>query len=223
MRTLAIVVAGGRGTRMGASVPKQFLPLGGVSILRRTLHVWLHRPSTRVVLVLPAGETFAADSERVELATGGDTRWASVRAGLQLWRDEQLVAVHDAVRPLVTPDTIDRTEAAALAHGAATPALRPIESVRIATGDKCSDTRAIDRGRVWLVQTPQIFQADVLRHAYQRPFSPLFTDDCSVVEADGHGITIVEGNAENIKITTPDDLRRAEQLLRDLRAAGRLT
>lgn len=219
MRKLTIIVAGGSGTRMGASVPKQFLPLGGRPVLMRTIEAFLAVPDMRVVLVLPAAQTqtwrglcrdhgFVAD---YDIANGGATRFESVRNGLALQKGEELIGVHDGVRPLVTPQFIGRLFADAEAFGSAIPALPSVESVRILMPDGTS--RAEDRSKVLMVQTPQVFRSSILLKAYGQPYTPLFTDDASVVESDGAHVHISEGLKGNIKLTTPDDMLSVEALL----------
>lgn len=217
---LAIIVAGGSGSRMGASVPKQFLDLCGRPVLMRTVDAFAAVGGMRVVLVLPRahmglwrelcrerGYTSPAD-----VAVGGPTRFESVRAGLALWRGERLIGVHDGVRPMVSRATIERCYACADRFGTAVPALPAVESVRIVSPD--GGSRAVDRRTVMMVQTPQVFRAETIRGAYSRPESPLFTDDASVVEAAGHPIHLAEGQPGNIKLTTPRDLLSAEAALR---------
>lgn len=217
---LAIIVAGGSGSRMGADVPKQFLDLGGRPVLMRTVDAFAAVGGMRVVLVLPRahfglwrelcqklGYTPPAD-----IAEGGQTRFQSVQNGLGLWRGERLVGVHDGVRPLVSRETIERCYADADRFGTAVPALAAVESVRIVSPDGSS--RAMDRRQVMMVQTPQVFRAPTLIDAYSQPESPLFTDDANVVEARGAHIHLSEGQPGNIKLTTPCDLRAAEAALR---------
>lgn len=225
MRKLTIIVAGGSGTRMGASVPKQFLPLGGRPVLMRTIEAFLAVPDMRVVLVLPAAQAqtwrslcrdhgFFAD---YDIANGGATRFESVRNGLALQKGEDLIGVHDGVRPLVTPQFIGRLFADAEAFGSAIPALPSVESVRILMPDGTS--RSADRSKVLMVQTPQVFRSSLLLKAYGQPYTPLFTDDASVVEANGAHVHISEGLKGNIKLTTPADMLSAEALLSHLGGA----
>ena len=210
---------------MGAAVPKQFLPLCGRPVLMRTIEAFLAVPGMRVVLVLPVAQTeawrelcrehgFSAD---YDVAPGGPTRFESVRNGLALQKGEELIGVHDGVRPLVTPQFIDRLFADAQAFGSAIPALPSVESVRILMPDGTS--RAEDRSKVLMVQTPQVFRSSLLLKAYGQPYSPLFTDDASVVEADGAHVHVSEGLKGNIKLTTPDDMLSAEAILSHVGAA----
>ncbi|WP_243635899.1 2-C-methyl-D-erythritol 4-phosphate cytidylyltransferase [Hymenobacter edaphi] len=218
---LAIIVAGGSGTRMGADRPKQFLELRGEPVLVHTLRRFAE-PSlkvARLVLVLPADQLSVwqelharyAPELALTVATGGATRWASVRQGLAQLKDygAGVVAVHDGVRPLTPTSVIENTYAAAARHGAAVAAVAPKDSVR---GLSATGSYALDRARLRLVQTPQCFELELLRRAYQLPELPTFTDDASVVE-DLHPIQLVPGDYRNLKITTPEDLLLAEALL----------
>lgn len=221
----AILVAGGKGCRMGADIPKQFLPVGGWPVLMHTLRRWLPLCQT-CVLVLPKDHhaywqelchryRFQAD---YLLATGGDTRFQSVQNGLAaLPAEEGLVAVHDGVRPLVSAETIECCFDAAAQHAAAVPVMPPVESLR----HTCADGRshAVPRSEYAMVQTPQTFDLALLREAYTRPYQESFTDDASVFEAafPHHSVQMVLGNVENIKLTTPIDLRLAEIYLSEQR------
>ncbi len=218
-RTAVIIVAGGSGSRMGASKPKQFLFLGNEPILARTLRNFAEAlPEARIVLVLPQAHIaywhdLAArfDLPAHTVVAGGDTRFHSVRHGLQALPEEtELIAVQDGVRPLASHELILRTIAAAAACGAAIPAIAPVDSVRIVDAKR---SQLLDRNRLRMVQTPQVFRADLLRKAYEVEFRPEFTDDASVVEAAGYPVALCEGERQNIKITTPEDLLHAEAIL----------
>lgn len=215
----AIIVAGGRGLRMGADLPKQFLPLRGEPVLMHTLRQFAPEVE-ELILVLPAeqqdlwqelcAEHHFTLSHRI--TTGGATRFDSVRSGLNELPAEGLVAVHDGVRPLVSRTLIRRTFEAAEQTGAALPACPVTDSLRFLGEDDTNE--AVDRARYRAVQTPQTFDLERLHRAYEQPFSPLFTDDASVYEAAGLGaITLVEGEETNIKLTTPRDLLLADLLL----------
>lgn len=216
---LAIIVAGGSGSRMGAAIPKQFLPLAGRPVLMRTIDAFLNISGMRVVLVLPSAQMDAWQdlclqhqyNPPISIACGGTTRFNSVKNGLALWQGETLIGVHDGVRPLVTADTISRCYADAQTFGTSVPALPSVESVRLLDADGAN--HAIDRRQVMMIQTPQVFKAQILIDAYNQPFTPLFTDDASVVEAAGTPIHLSEGQHGNIKLTTPDDMRAALSLL----------
>ena len=216
-----LIVAGGRGTRMGGSQPKQFLQLAGRPVLMHTLEAFDRwDASARLIVVLPEDqiETWKRLCEahvfgRIHyVVAGGETRFHSVRNGLGAVASNGLIAVHDGVRPLVAPSVIAACFAAAADGGAAVPVVPVVESVREVDAD--GDSRPVDRTRLRVVQTPQVFRADVLRAAYRLPYDPRFTDDASVVEASGVAVRLVPGNRENIKLTTPMDLLLAEQLMR---------
>ena len=220
-----IIVAGGSGTRMGAAVPKQFLPLEEEeTILEATLRRFLAAlPDSEIVVVLPAAETERwreicrqrGISETHRLCSGGATRFESVRNGIAALGPCDYIAVHDGVRPLVTERLIHTCVATAERYGTAVPAIRPADSFRRvdATTGK---SRPVDRETLRAVQTPQVFRADLLRRAYKADYRPEFTDDASVVEANGEQVTLCEGERTNIKITSPADLLIA----RILRHAG---
>ena len=216
-----LIVAGGRGTRMGGPQPKQFLQLAGRPVLMHTLEAFDRwDASARLIVVLPEDQidTWKRLCEahvfgRIHrVVAGGETRFHSVRNGLDAVASDGLIAVHDGVRPLVAPSVIAACFAAAADGGAAVPVVPVVESVREVDAD--GDSRPVDRTRLRVVQTPQVFRADVLRAAYCLPYDPRFTDDASVVEASGVAVRLVPGNRENIKLTTPMDLLLAEQLMR---------
>jgi len=216
-----LIVAGGRGTRMGGPQPKQFLELAGRPVLMHTLEAFDRwDASARLIVVLPEDQidTWKRLCEahvfgRIHrVVAGGETRFHSVRNGLGAVASNGLIAVHDGVRPLVAPSVITACFAAAADGGAAVPVVPVVESVREVDAD--GGSRPVDRTRLRVVQTPQVFRADVLRAAYCLPYDPRFTDDASVVEASGVAVRLVPGNRENIKLTTPMDLLLAEQLMR---------
>ncbi len=214
-----IIVAGGKGLRMGGDIPKQFLPVGGRPILMRTIERF-HRAleSLCIILVLPKDqqpywhELCAAHGFGVPclLADGGETRFHSVQHGLALIPNdaEGVVGVHDGVRPFPSVEVIRRCYEAARSAKAVIPVVPVVETLRhVSEGTK-------PRSDYRLVQTPQTFDIQLLKAANLQAYTPAFTDDASVVEAYGHAVTMVEGNRENIKITTPFDLAIAETLCR---------
>jgi len=216
----AIIVAGGSGLRMGAEIPKQFIVIGGKPVLMHTLSLFhLFDPNINLILVLPSTQfdywqQLCAKHHFVlphQITSGGNTRFESVKNGLALVDDASLIAIHDGVRPFVSQATLQRCFDTAQKLGNAIPVLDAFESVRILKDDS---SQAIDRNTVKMVQTPQVFKADLLQQAYKQAFSTLFTDDASVVEALAYKINLVEGNRENIKITTPHDLILAEVFLK---------
>ena len=217
----AIIVAGGRGLRMGGELPKQFLPLVGKPVLMRTLELFEGEVS-RIILVLPEDHIpfWQELCQRYQftlphtVALGGETRFHSVRSGLSHLPQEGLVAVHDGVRPLVSSALIRRSFEEAERSGAALPACPVTDSLRLRQDEGKSE--AVDRSRYVAVQTPQTFDLGRLQQAYEQAYSPLFTDDASVYEAASLGsITLVAGEETNIKLTTPRDLLLAELLLRE--------
>lgn len=216
-----LIVAGGRGTRMGGPQPKQFLELAGRPVLMHTLEAFDRwDASALLIVVLPEDQIDTwkrlceahAFVRAHRVVAGGETRFHSVRKGLDAVASDGLIAVHDGVRPLVAPSVIAACFAAAADGGAAIPVAPVVESVREVDAD--GGSRPVDRTRLRVVQTPQVFRADVLRAAYRLPYDPRFTDDASVVEASGVAVRLVPGNRENIKLTTPMDLLLAELLMR---------
>lgn len=221
MKKYVIIVAGGKGLRMGKDVPKQFLLLQGKPILIRTIERFVeYDPSISIILVLPKDQQEYWASLCKEhrfnyphrIADGGETRFHSVKNGLQWVEGDGWVAVHDGVRPFVSCRTIDACFQEAAASGAAIPTLPVIETLRESTA---TGSRTVDRNRFCTVQTPQVFTAALLKEAYKQPYTDAFTDDASVVEAAGHAISLIPGNRENIKITTPFDLQTGETLCKD--------
>jgi 2-C-methyl-D-erythritol 4-phosphate cytidylyltransferase len=223
MKTIAIIVAGGSGTRFGAEVPKQFLELGGRPILMRTIDAFWEQGngSLEIIVTLPADQMGLWHELRDRYAfavphrvvPGGETRWHSVKNALDSIGDivgVDVIAVHDGVRPLAGVDLINRVLDAARRDGAAIPVVMLNDSVRQVDGD---DSHALDRSSLRAVQTPQAFAARLLVVAYGQPFEATFTDDASVVERAGHRVTLVEGDPRNLKITRPMDLALAEYLL----------
>jgi 2-C-methyl-D-erythritol 4-phosphate cytidylyltransferase len=215
----ALIVAGGKGTRIKSAVPKQFLPLLGKPILLHTLEAF-HRysPHVRIILVLPEDDfprwhelvLHHGYNESITLQRGGDTRFQSVRNGLAKIEGDGLVAIHDGVRPLVSEDIIGASFRLAAVHQSAVAAVRLKESIRMTDQD---NTKAMDRSRFRLIQTPQTFQVHLIKQAYEGKEDASLTDDASVAERAGHIISLFEGSYENIKITTPEDLVIAEALL----------
>lgn len=218
-----IIVAGGKGLRMGTDIPKQFLPVGGKPVLMRTVSRFREYDSgLGIILVLPREQHGYWDrlcreygfSVPCTVAEGGETRFHSVRNGLAMIPDTAcgVVGVHDGVRPFVSVEVIKRCFDTARKCFAAVPVVPVVETVRHI--ETSGQTRTVPRGDFRLVQTPQTFDIELLKRAYRQPFRSDFTDDASVVEALGHEVEIVEGNRENIKITTPFDLEVAEILAR---------
>lgn len=206
------------------ALPKQFMDLGGLPVLMRTINVFAQAlPEMELIVVLgkdiiPLWHSLCAkydfDTSLCRIAEGGKERFFSVKNGLALIPQDEgdaVVGVHDGVRPLVSREVIRRAYKAAEENDGVVPVMPSVESVRLLGEDNLS--RAINRSRVMMVQTPQVFRLSVLRRAYEQPFSPNFTDDASVVESAGYSIHLVEGNRENIKLTTPADLLFARALI----------
>lgn len=220
MKRYVIIVAGGKGLRMGGNLPKQFVPLAGRPVLMHTLENFhLFSPEMDIILVLPHDHQEYWKSLCREygfsvphrIADGGETRFHSVRNGLALVEDDSaVVAVHDGVRPFVSHDVISRCIACAERGKAVVPATAVVETLRKVGQDGGSIT--VPRDSYRLVQTPQVFPAAMLREAYSCEYRTGFTDDASVVEAAGYAVELVDGNRENIKLTTPFDMIVAEGL-----------
>jgi len=219
LEKFAVIVAAGLGTRMGKSLPKQFLLLNEKPLLLYTLQTFLNAFSDlRVILVVSSSYISQAEAivkstgneSRISITPGGDTRFHSVQNGLKLAGDDAIVFVHDAVRCLVTEDLIRRCYAAALELGNAIPTIKPADSLRVETH---SGNSVIDRSRVHIVQTPQTFRAAILKAAFSRDYEESFTDEATVVELMGERINLIEGEPGNIKITTPTDLLIAASIL----------
>ena len=246
-----IIVAGGKGLRMGSDIPKQFLPIGGKPVLMRTLERFrAYSADLQIILVLPEAqqaywrelcETYHFDVS-YQLANGGETRFHSVQHGLALIPDdaEGVVGVHDGVRPFPSIEVIRRCYETARSAKAVIPVIPIVETLRMINGQWTVDSydyqtaadsksesnhncqlstlnsqlsKTVPRDKYRLVQTPQTFDIQLLKAANRQPYNEGFTDDASVVESYGHAITLVEGNRENIKITTPYDLKIAEVLI----------
>lgn len=220
MREIAIIVAGGAGSRMNSTIPKQFMLLDNIPILMRTIQVFNnYNTEIDIRVVLPEEETESWQvlcdkynfSVKHTVLHGGETRFHSVANGLSGIATPSLIAIQDGVRPLVSNVTIDKCFKAAEKYGTAVPVLPLKESIREVKGeDSVSHSRSLFR----TVQTPQVFQSDLLLDAYNAEYQESFTDDASVVEHAGYKIYLTEGNEENIKITSPLDLQIAEILLK---------
>ncbi len=222
MHKYAIIVAGGSGSRMGGNLPKQFLLVNNKPVLYYSIKTFLEAyDDLQIILVLPTEYTDMGqeiidawfDKDRIRITTGGDTRFESVKNGLQLINDEAVIFVHDGVRCLLTTSLIHACYEKALETGSAIPAVASKDSVRLLTDDEGND--AIDRNNVMLVQTPQTFHSKILIPAFNIDYKDKFTDEATVVEAYGLKVSLVEGEETNIKITRPVDLLIAEVILND--------
>ncbi len=216
-----IIVAGGKGLRMGCELPKQFIPLCGKPVLMHTIEAFYRYDNAiDIILVLPVSHQaywkelcneYVFDIPH-RIANGGETRFHSVESGLSLV-DEGYVGVHDGVRPFASTELIGRCFNEAICRKAVIPVVHSTDSLREMIDEQGS--RIIDRSRIRLVQTPQVFAADLLKDAYKQPYSDLFTDDASVVESIDVKIALAEGESTNIKITTPIDLKVGELILNE--------
>ena len=234
MSDYVIIVAGGKGLRMGTEIPKQFLPIGGKPVLMRTIERFReYSADLQIILVLPQSQqeywqelchkySFPLPQQGEAgrgsylLANGGQTRFHSVQNGLALIPDdaEGVVGVHDGVRPFPSIDVIARCYETARSAKAVIPVIPIVETVRHLEGEaNCQLSKTVPRDEYKLVQTPQTFDIQLLKAANRQPYNDGFTDDASVVESYGHAITLVDGNRENIKITTPYDIVVAEAII----------
>ena len=214
-----IIVAGGRGTRMGGDTPKQFLPLAGRIVLMHTLdRMAAAEPQATLILALPHDQQ--EEWKRLccqynftlahHVVDGGETRFHTVSNALRLVPDNALVAIHDGVRPLVSIKVVREAFTTAGEQGSAIPVMPVVESLRQVYGNT---SHAVERSVYRAVQTPQVFDSTHLKAAYAQPYRNEYTDDASVFEAAGHHITLIDGNSENIKITIRQDIVLAEYLL----------
>jgi 2-C-methyl-D-erythritol 4-phosphate cytidylyltransferase len=219
MQKTVIIVAGGSGIRMNSEIPKQFIEIKGKPILMHTiLRFFEYDKNISIRLVLPENQI---DNWKMlcrkhsfsvyhEIFPGGITRFHSVKNGLNGISNDGLIAIHDGVRPLVDTETINKCFQVAEEYGAAIPVTDLQETIRKTDGDY---SFTVDRKTFKLVQTPQVFDAQFILEAYNQKFDESFTDDASVFESTGKLVMLVEGNKENIKITTPVDLRIAQTLI----------
>ncbi len=219
MKKFALIVAGGSGSRMKNNIPKQFLELNGRPVLMHTFDAFMrYDQQIEFILVLPKNQIELWKSLRDthkfdvthKIAFGGDTRFDSVKNGLELIPDEGIVFIHDGVRPLVSEKTIENCFETALDKGNALPVIQVSESVRMVEG---LENFPVDRSKYFLVQTPQTFKTQLIKKAYRLANSNSFTDDATVLESLGETIHLVDGNRENIKITFPEDLVYAKIFL----------
>jgi 2-C-methyl-D-erythritol 4-phosphate cytidylyltransferase len=226
LKKFAVIVAAGSGTRMGKSVPKQFLLLNEKPVLLHTLNVFLKAFDDMEIILVVADEyastagmivKSASDEKRIKITTGGDTRFHSVKNGLKYVEDESIVFVHDGVRCLVTEKLIARCYEEAIAKGNAIPAVKPVDSMRVETHH---GNVIIDRDKVHIIQTPQTFKSKILKEAFLLEYDEAFTDEATVAEMMGEKINLIEGESNNIKITQPIDLVIAERILEERQVSG---
>jgi 2-C-methyl-D-erythritol 4-phosphate cytidylyltransferase len=222
MDLYVVIVAGGSGKRMGAELPKQFLELDGRPVLMHTIERFrAFNDSIEIITVLPENQLrFWIDVQKKHsftvpqtLVKGGSNRFLSVRNGLKFVNAPGLVAIHDGVRPFVSIDTVTRCFEAAERLGNAIPTISPNESLRIINDH---GSIPVNRFHVKQIQTPQVFNAGLIKNAYLQEYCSEFTDDATVLEKTGEKINLIEGNRENIKITTPEDLLISAALLKSI-------
>jgi len=220
MKNYVIIVAGGSGSRLNSDIPKQFIPIHGIPVLMHTLNAFYNSSlQPEIILVLNLSyHSYWKDlctqynfSLPHILAEGGKQRFDSVKNALKFISGESLVAVHDAVRPIISDELIARSFKQAELEGASIPVVPSRDSLRKIEGKK---TIAINREEILIVQTPQVFRSSILLKAYEQEYTSEFTDDASVVEKWGHQISTVEGDFKNIKITYQDDLEIAGLFLK---------
>lgn len=217
----AVIVAGGSGTRMGSATPKQFLLLKGKPLLWYTIRAFLDAyTDMQIILVLPEahidnGKAIATDFPEadIQFIVGGDTRFASVKNGVMAAPDDAIIFVHDGVRCLISPELIQACYVQTVEKGSAVPAVASTDSVRLSAAD--GSHHVVDRQFVQIIQTPQTFPAQVLKAAFQQAYRDAFTDEATVVEADGGVVHLIVGDYSNIKVTRPIDLLMAERILEE--------
>ena len=221
MKYYAIIVAGGSGSRMKSDIPKQFLLLQGKPVLMHTIEAFYYSDLKPEIILVLNSEYIKLWSELiikfnfdipVSVVNNGEQRFHSVKNALSIVQEDSIVAVHDAVRPIVSNELITRSFRLAAESKAVIPAVTSKDSVRKKEGDH---TKALNRADILLVQTPQVFQSNLLQHAYLQDYSPEFTDDASVVEKTGIKIVVTEGDYKNIKITYAEDLQLSEVYLQN--------
>ncbi len=220
IKKYAVIVAGGRGMRMGAAVPKQFLPLLGKPLLCYAIQAFAATiRGINIILVLPTDQLNSAKTVlksylgNIDVTTvaGGNTRYESVQNGLAKVNNDGVVFVHDGVRPLLSPDLIQRCYHQAMEKGSAIPVVPVMESIRIIENDS---SRSINREQLRIIQTPQTFLTKIILPAFRQDYQPSFTDEANVVESHGTTVHLINGAMENIKVTTPEDMLIAETLLK---------
>ncbi|MDF1546652.1 MAG: 2-C-methyl-D-erythritol 4-phosphate cytidylyltransferase [Bacteroidales bacterium] len=225
MQNYVIIVAGGQGSRFKSEIPKQFINLNGLPVLMHTISAFFsYQNSIEIIVVLPKEQlkywkSMCSDYQfhiKHQIVSGGSTRFYSVKNGLSLIKTEGVVGIHDGVRPLIDVETISRCYQLADKEGNAIPMVSPVDSMREILDD--SSNIYTDRQKYCLIQTPQVFKTELILKAFEQEYNVSFTDDASVLEAIMPGaINLVEGNRQNIKITTPEDLIYAEAILNNRR------
>lgn len=222
MKYFAVIVAGGSGTRMQTEIPKQFLLLNGKPVIMHTIAAFFASPQKPELIIVLNGQHFGLWRDLCrkhnftiehQLVAGGNTRFHSVKEALHLIEENSIIAVHDAVRPLISIRIIDDAYKLALEKGNAVVAVTSKDSVRLQNPNGTS--QSLNRAEVFLVQTPQTFQSKIIKKAYEQAYGEHFTDDASVVESSGVQINLLRGDPDNFKITFLTDLRLAEMILNE--------
>ena len=220
IKKYAVIVAGGKGTRMGAAVPKQFLPLLGKPLLCYPIEAFaLAIPGIHLILVLPPDQLRSAQivlrsyigGVDVTIVAGGETRYHSVQNGLKEVKDDGVVFVHDGARPLISGELILRCFMQAIEKGSAIPSIPVTESMRIVED---GNSKPVNREQVRIIQTPQTFNTSIILPAFEQNYQTSFTDEATVVEAYGEKVHLIDGARDNVKVTTPEDMLIAEVLLK---------
>jgi 2-C-methyl-D-erythritol 4-phosphate cytidylyltransferase len=220
MDKYAIIVAAGKGSRIGGDLPKQFQLLKGKPVLWYSVKAFLTAyDDIHIILVLPGdniekGELLAKEfpAHDIHITKGGETRYHSVQNGLQFVKGDSVVFVHDGVRCLVTPELIRHCGDAAIKNGNAIPAIKASDSLRLTNAN---GNNVVDRNEIKVIQTPQVFLSNIILPAFSQPWQASFTDEASVVEKNGTAVNLIEGEETNIKITRPVDFRIAEAILEE--------
>ena len=224
MKKFIVIVAGGSGTRMNLAIPKQFIELYGKPILMHTIEAFYkYNQTLQIILVLPSQQfdywqklcQKHGFTIPLQLVAGGESRFHSVKNGLDSITEDGLVAIHDGVRPLVSSGTIDRCFATASQYGNAIPCIPVYETVRQVENES---NVVIDRSTLRMIRTPQVFSCSLIKQAFAQQTDTDFTDDASVLERTGVKINLVEGNRENVKVTDMLDLTIVEALLKNISA-----
>jgi 2-C-methyl-D-erythritol 4-phosphate cytidylyltransferase len=220
MEKYAMIVAGGSGIRMGGDIPKQYQLLKGKPVLWYSIKAFVDAfNDIQIILVIPAIYTNRTETiikefpgRKICITTGGENRFHSVKNGLSVVKEKSIVFVHDAVRCLVSTQLIQECYKVALDKGNAVPAVSATDTIRLETS---GGNKQVDRNKIKIIQTPQVFYSDALIAAYKQDYHPLFTDEAGVIESTGVKINLIEGEVTNIKITRPVDLLIAEKILEE--------
>lgn len=224
LNTTAIIVAGGTGSRMGSEIPKQFIEVMGKPIISYTINAFskCDEVTDIIIVTLPEYLVYCKDivdsfnfKKVSKIVSGGNSRSESVYNGLKELKDDcQIVAIHDGVRPMITPETVSATVSAAFEYGCAAVGVRMKDTIKVAD-DNGFIKHTADRDKLWQIQTPQTFKKNIIKSLYENYLKNghTATDDCFIAEQAGYKIKIVEGSYENIKITTPQDIYIMKGLL----------